>query len=54
MEESNPTQLSAFRAAEAIREGEWTSEELVEACLTRIDEQEEQIGPGSTWIRNSP
>ena len=44
MEESNPAQLSAFRAAEAIREGELTSEELVEACLARIDEQEEQIG----------
>ena len=44
MEEINPAQLSAFRAAEAIREGEWTSEELVEACLARIDEQEEQIG----------
>ena len=44
MEEINPAQLSAFRAAEAIREGELTSEELVEACLARIDEQEEQIG----------
>ena len=44
MEEMNPAQMSAIRAAEAIREGELTSEELVEACLARIEEQEEQIG----------
>ncbi len=44
MEKMNPAQLSALRAAEAIREGELTSEELVEACLARIEEQEEQIG----------
>ncbi len=44
MEEMNPAQMSALRAAEAIREGELTSEELVEACLARIEEQEEQIG----------
>ncbi len=44
MEESNPAQLSAFRAAQAIREGELTSEELVGACLARIAECEEQIG----------
>ena len=44
MEEMNPAQMSALRAAEAIREGELTSEELVEACLARIDECEEQIG----------
>ena len=44
MEEMNPAQLSALRAAEAIREGELTSEELIEACLARIEEHEEQIG----------
>ena len=44
MEEMNPAQLSALRVAEAIREGELTSEELTEACLARIDEHEEQIG----------
>lgn len=44
MEETNPAQMSALRAAEAIREGELTSEELVGACLARIGECEEQIG----------
>ncbi len=44
MEETNPAQMSALRAAEAIREGELTSEELVGACLARIEECEEQIG----------
>ena len=44
MEESSPARLSALRAAEAIREGELTSEELVAACLARIEECEEQIG----------
>ena len=44
MEESSPAQLSARRAAEAIREGELASEELVGACLARIEECEEQIG----------
>ena len=44
MEEMNPIQLSALRAAEAIREGEITSEELIKACLARIEEFEEQIG----------
>ncbi len=44
MEETNPVQMSALRAAEAIREGELTSEELVGACLARIEECEDQIG----------
>ncbi len=44
MEEMNPVQLSALRAAEAIHEGEITSEELIKACLARIEEFEEQIG----------
>ena len=44
MEEMNPAQMSALRAAQAIREGELTSEELVGACLARIAECEEQIG----------
>ncbi len=44
MEETNPAQMSALRAARAIREGELTSEELVGACLARIAECDEQIG----------
>ena len=44
MGETNPAQMSALRAAEAIRGGELTSEELVGACLARIEECEEQIG----------
>lgn len=44
MEESNPARMSALRAAEAIREGELTSEELVAACLARVEAHEEQIG----------
>ncbi|MDH3231382.1 MAG: amidase [Alphaproteobacteria bacterium] len=33
----NPAQLSAFEAAEAIRDGSLRSEELVQACLDRVD-----------------
>ena len=44
MAEMNPAQMSAVRAAKAIREGEITSEELIEACLASIEEQEEKIG----------
>ena len=44
MEEMNPAHMSALRAAEAIREGELTSEELVGACLAHIEQCEEQIG----------
>ncbi len=36
--------LSAVDAAEAIRQGEISSEELVQACLSRIDELEPRIG----------
>lgn len=44
MEENNPAQLSALRAARAIRGGELTSEELINSCLARIAECDEQIG----------
>lgn len=37
------TQLSALDAAAAIREGDITSEELVQACLGRIDEAEPSV-----------
>ena len=38
------TQLGAGAAAEAIRAGEVTSTELVQACLDRIAEREETVG----------
>jgi Asp-tRNA(Asn)/Glu-tRNA(Gln) amidotransferase A subunit family amidase len=37
------TRLGAVEAAAAIREGQVTSQELVEACLARIDEAEESV-----------
>ncbi len=37
-------QLSAVKAADQIREGRITSLELVEACLSRIDETDSDIG----------
>ena len=44
MEESNLARMGALRAAEAMREGELTSEELVTACLERIRAREERVG----------
>ncbi len=41
-----PNYLTAIEAAEAIREGTLSSEELVHACLTRIDELEHRV---SAW-----
>ncbi len=38
------TQMTATQAAAAIRNGELTSEELVRACLARIDEVEATVG----------
>ena len=37
-------ELSAIEAARKIRDGEFTSEALVEACLARIDEFDDVIG----------
>ncbi|MEW6719477.1 MAG: amidase [Thermodesulfobacteriota bacterium] len=41
---ADPARMSAAEAAEAIRAGRLTSEELVGACLARIAELEERIG----------
>jgi 2,3-bisphosphoglycerate-independent phosphoglycerate mutase len=43
MDSVNPAQLTAFEAAEAIREGSLRSEELVRACLERIDQMIGQL-----------
>jgi Asp-tRNA(Asn)/Glu-tRNA(Gln) amidotransferase A subunit family amidase len=43
MSTANPAQLSAFEAAEEIREGSLTSEELVQACLDRVDEVDADV-----------
>ena len=37
------THLGAVEAAAAIRDGQITSEELVDACLARIEETEESV-----------
>jgi len=37
-------QMTAAQAAEGIRNGDFTSEDLVKACLARIDEIEETVG----------
>ena len=42
-----PFQLSATEAARKIRDGELTSEELVQSCLDRIEEHEGTVG---AWI----
>ncbi len=42
-ETGSPARLSAFEAAEAIREGSLRSEELVQACLDQIGAVDEQI-----------
>jgi len=39
----NPAQLNATAAAEAIRSGDLTSEELVQACLNRVDEVDQAV-----------
>ena len=44
MEEINVIQMGASEAAEAIREGNLTSEELVSACLAQIEARDEQVG----------
>jgi Asp-tRNA(Asn)/Glu-tRNA(Gln) amidotransferase A subunit family amidase len=43
--------LSAIEAAEAIRKGEVTSQELVRACLQRIEEFEPSVG---AWAHLDP
>ena len=43
-----PFQLSATEAARKIRDGELTSEELVQSCLDRIEEHEGTVG---AWIQ---
>ncbi len=47
MEQTNPAQMGLVRAAEAIREGELSAEELLSACLERIEEHEPQVG---AWV----
>jgi Asp-tRNA(Asn)/Glu-tRNA(Gln) amidotransferase A subunit family amidase len=49
--EMDPTLLSAVEAAEAIRAGRITSEELVSACLDRIAALEERVG---AWAHLDP
>ncbi len=43
VDSTSPAQLSAYRAAAAIREGSLRSEELVQACLDRIDAVDEEV-----------
>ena len=43
-QDNTPAQLSATAAAARIRDGELTSEELVQSCLERIEELEDTIG----------
>ena len=47
----DPTLLGAVEAAEAIRAGRITSEELVSACLDRIASLEERVG---AWAHLDP
>lgn len=49
--EMDPTLLGAVEAAEAIRAGRITSEELVSACLDRIAAVEERVG---AWAHLDP
>lgn len=49
--ERDPTLLSAVEAAEGIRAGRITSEELVSACLDRIAALEDQVG---AWAHLDP
>ncbi len=48
---SAPCLLNATSAAKAVREGALTSEELVESCLERIAEREDEIG---AWAHLDP
>ena len=43
MDAVNPAQLSALEMAEAIREGSLRSEELLQACLDRIDAVDDEV-----------
>lgn len=43
MDEVNPARLGAAEAAAAIRDGVLRSEELVQACLDRVDEVDSQV-----------
>lgn len=47
----NLFEMSAAQAAEAIRAAECTSEELVQACLDRIDSVEDRVG---AWAHLDP
>jgi Asp-tRNA(Asn)/Glu-tRNA(Gln) amidotransferase A subunit family amidase len=47
----NLSEMSAVQAAAAIRAGECTSEELVQACLDRIDSLEDRLG---AWAHLDP
>ncbi len=51
MEKLNVVQMGAAEAAKAIREGHITSEELVSACLERIEAHEEKVG---AWAHLDP
>ncbi len=46
-QETTPASLTATEAARRIRDGELTSQELVQSCLDRIEEHEETIG---AWV----
>jgi Asp-tRNA(Asn)/Glu-tRNA(Gln) amidotransferase A subunit family amidase len=48
---TDPNKLSACDAAAAIRNGNLTSERLVEACLERIDKREDEVG---AWAYLNP
>ena len=45
------TELSATQAAGKIRDGEITSEELVQACLERIDQVDGEV---EAWTHLNP
>lgn len=48
---ANPADLSAIEAGSSIAEGRLTSEELVAACLERIEQRESDVG---AWIHLDP
>lgn len=41
---TSPNELDAVQAAAAIRAGQLTSEQLVQACLNRVDARENVVG----------